>query len=251
MNHFYAIAVIIVIVCLGLFMWLISMYKKVSQGQVLVRTGQGGVKIFFNAGMVIPILHKEEIMDISVKKLDISRMGKDGLICKDNLRADIKVAFFVRVNKSVQDIINVAQTIGCARASDHETLENLFEAKFSEALKTVGKKFQFIELYEARREFRDEIINIIGTDLNGYVLDDCAIDYLEQTKIEHLDNDNILDAEGIKKITELTAIQNMKSNQIRRDEEKTIKKQDVEAREAILELEKQLKEKEESQRREN
>ena len=139
-ESFYAIAIIIVVVCVGLLMWLISMYKKVSQGQVLVRTGQGGVKIFFNAGMVIPILHKEEIMDISVKKLDISRMGKDGLICKDNLRADIKVAFFVRVNKSVQDIINVAQTIGCARASDHETLENLFEAKFSEALKTVGKK---------------------------------------------------------------------------------------------------------------
>jgi uncharacterized membrane protein YqiK len=226
------------------------MYKKVSQGRVLVRTGQGGVKIFFNAGMVIPILHKEEIMDISVKKLEISRMTKDGLICKDNMRADIKVAFFVRVNKSVQDIINVAQTIGCERASDHETLESLFEAKFSEALKSVGKKFEFIELYEARREFRNEIIDIIGTDLNGYVLDDCAIDYLEQTNVMNLDADNILDAEGIKKITELTAAQKIKSNLIRRDEEKTIKKQDVEAREAILELEKQQKEKEESQRRE-
>lgn len=249
-ESFYVVAFLGVVVLIGLLMWLISMYKKVSQGRVLVRTGQGGVKIFFNAGLVIPILHKEEIMDISVKKLEISRMNKDGLICKDNMRADIKVAFFVRVNKSVQDIINVAQTIGCARASDHETLESLFEAKFSEALKSVGKKFEFIELYEARREFRDEIIDIIGTDLNGYVLDDCAIDYLEQTKIENLDPNNILDAEGIKKITELTAVQNVKANLIRRDEEKTIKKQDVEAREAILELEKQLKEKEESQRRE-
>ncbi len=250
MESFYVVATLIVFVLLGLGIWLISMYKKVSQGRVLVRTGQGGVKIFFNAGMVIPILHKEEIMDISVRKLEISRMTKDGLICKDNMRADIKVAFFVRVNKSVQDIVNVAQTIGCERASDHETLESLFEAKFSEALKSVGKKFEFIELYEARREFRNEIIDIIGTDLNGYVLDDCAIDYLEQTKVENLDSDNILDAEGIKKITELTAAQKIKSNLIRRDEEKTIKKQDVEAREAILELEKQLKEKEESQRRE-
>ncbi|WP_375578296.1 flotillin family protein [Marivirga tractuosa] len=249
-ESFYVVATIGIVVLFGLGIWLISMYKKVSQGRVLVRTGQGGVKIFFNAGMVIPILHKEEIMDISVKKLEISRMMKDGLICKDNMRADIKVAFFVRVNKSVQDIVNVAQTIGCERASDHETLESLFEAKFSEALKSVGKKFEFIELYEARREFRNEIIDIIGTDLNGYVLDDCAIDYLEQTNVVNLDADNILDAEGIKKITELTAAQKVKSNLIRRDEEKTIKKQDVEAREAILELEKQQKEKEESQRRE-
>lgn len=226
-------------------------YKKIPQGQALVRTGFQGTHVAFDKGLyVVPVFHRLEIMDISVKKIDIERVQKNGLICKDNIRADIKVAFFVRVNKSKDDIINVAQSIGCTRASDHVTLRELFDAKFSEALKTVGKKFNFIDLYEARREFRDEIINIIGTDLNGYVLDDCAIDDLEQTDISFLKADNILDSEGIKKITELTAIQNMKSNLIKREEEKVIRKQDVEAREAILELDRQLAEKEESQKRE-
>lgn len=250
MTTFYVTIAVIVIAFLGLIFWILSMYKKTVQGIVLLRTGYGGAKVFFNAGVVIPVIHRLEYMDISVKKLEISREGKDGLICKDNMRADIQVAFFVRVNKSVDDIVNVGQTIGCQRASDIATLRELFEAKFSEALKTVGKKFDFIELYEARSEFRQEILNIIGTDLNGYVLDDCAIDYLEQTSLQHLNKDNILDAEGIKKITELTANQNIKANLVRRDEEKTIKKQDVEARETILELEKQLAEKEEQQRRE-
>ncbi|MEJ8590713.1 flotillin family protein [Riemerella anatipestifer] len=250
MTTFYISVAVIAIAALGLIFWILSMYKKTVQGVVLLRTGYGGAKVFFNAGVVIPIIHRLEQMDISVKKLEISREGKDGLICKDNMRADIQVAFFVRVNKSVDDIINVGQTIGCQRASDISTLRELFEAKFSEALKTVGKKFDFIELYEARSEFRQEILNIIGTDLNGYVLDDCAIDYLEQTKLEYLNKDNILDSEGIKKITELTASQNIKANLVRREEEKTIKKQDVEAREAILELEKQLAEKEETQKRE-
>ena len=228
-----------------------TFYKKIPQGKAIVRTGVGGGKVAFNKGMyVIPILHKMEIMDISVKKLQIDRMEFDGLICKDNIRADIKVAFFVRVNKSVDDVLNVAQTIGTERASDVETLRNLFEAKFSEALKTVGKKFDFIELYEARREFRDEILNVIGTDLNGYILDDCAIDYLEQTEVKFLSPQNILDAQGIKKITELTARENMNANLIRREEEKVIKKQNVEAREAILELERQMAEKEEKQKRE-
>ena len=226
-------------------------YKKIPQGEAIVRTGFKGTAVAFDKGIyVIPVFHKMEIMDISVKKIQIDRLAKDGLICKDNMRADIKVAFFIRVNKSKEDIINVAQTIGCTRASAESTLEELFEAKFSEALKTVGKKFEFIELYESRREFRDEIIDIIGTDLNGYVLDDCAIDYLEQTDMEHLSPNNILDAEGIKKIIELTAAQNVKSNLIKRDEEKVIRKQDVEAREAILELDKQLAEKEEQQFRE-
>ncbi len=226
-------------------------YKKVPQGQALVRTGFKGTKVATDRGMyVVPVFHRVEIMDISVKKIQIERLGNDGLVCKDNMRADIKVAFFVRVNNEVEFIKKVAQTIGCERASHHTTLEELFEAKFSEALKTVGKKFQFTELYEARREFRDEIVDIIGTDLNGYTLEDCAIDYLEQTPVSFLKADNILDAEGIKKITELTAAQNIKSNLIMRDEEKIIRKQDVEAREAILELDKQLAEKEEQQKRE-
>ena len=242
---------IIVFLFIAFLVVLSSFYKKIPQGKAIVRTGVGGTNVAFNKGMyVVPIFHKMEIMDISVKKIDIARMENDGLICNDNIRADIKVAFFVRVNKSVDDVISVAQNLGCERASDPETLKSIFEAKFSEALKTVGKKFDFIELYEARREFRDEILNIIGTDLNGYILDDCAIDYLEQTELRFLSPENILDSEGIRKITELTAQQNMNANLIRRAEEKTIKKQNVEAREAILELERQLAEKEERQRRE-
>jgi flotillin len=249
----------ILVTGLGIFLFLVIVYfaiiamfyKKVHQGQALIRTGFGGTKVATDKGLyVVPVFHRVEIMDISVKKIQIERMGVEGLICKDNMRADIKVAFFVRVNNEVDYIKRVAQTIGVARASRKETLEDLFEAKFSEALKTVGKKFEFIDLYEARREFRDEIVDIIGTDLNGYTLEDCAIDYLEQTALTHLKPDNILDAEGIKKITNLTAAQNIQSNLIMRDEEKTIRKQDVEAREAILELDKQLAEKEEQQLRE-
>ncbi|QKX05115.1 flotillin family protein [Aquimarina sp. TRL1] len=248
-----------IVIGLGLILFLIIVYfaiiamfyKKVPQGQALVRTGFKGTKVATDRGLyVVPVFHKVEIMDISVKKIQIERLGNDGLVCKDNMRADIKVAFFVRVNNDVEFIKKVAQTIGCERASHISTLEDLFEAKFSEALKTVGKKFQFTELYEARREFRDEIVDIIGTDLNGYTLEDCAIDYLEQTPVSFLKSDNILDAEGIKKITELTATQNIKANLIKRDEEKVIRKQDVEAREAILELDKQLAEKEEQQKRE-
>lgn len=249
-NSLLITMIVTIVIIIGLLVWIVSMYKKIIQGKVIVRTGAGGTKVFYNAGLVVPVLHKMEIMDISVKKLDVERTGSNGLICKDNIRADIKVTFFIKINKSTADIINVAQTIGCERASDMEVLRTLFDAKFSEALKTVGKKFDFVELYEARSEFRAEIIAIIGTDLNGYILDDCAIDDLEQTPLSFLKADNILDSEGIKKIIELTAAQNIKSNLIRRDEEKTIRKQDVEAKEAILALDRQLAEKDEQQKRE-
>ena len=244
------VIIVVSIVVFGFIAMVVSWFRKANQGEAIVRTGMGGTKVSTSGIFVLPVIHKFEIMDITLKTIETDRKGKDGLICKDNIRADIKVNFFIQVNPVVEDIKEVAQSIGCRRASNQATLEALFDAKFSEALKTVGKKFEFIDLYNARDEFKAGILEVIGTDLNGYVLDDCAIDYLEQTPLSHLDEKNILDAEGIKKIIGITSQEKIKSNQIIRDQEKVLKKQDVEARETILELDKQLKETEEKQRRE-
>ena len=244
-----AIAVVVFIV-IGAILMFVKLFQKVDQGTALVKNGLGGTKVSFSGMMVVPVLHRAERMDISVKRIEIYRHGATGLVCQDNIRADIKVAFFVRVNKTMQDVMRVAQLLGCSRASEEKALVELFDAKFSEALKTVGKQFDFVDLYNSRERFKEEILKTIGTDLNGYVLDDAAIDYLEQTPVNALNPDNILDAEGIKKITDLTAKQMILANEIRRDKEKTITKQDVEAKEAILELQRQQAEAEEKQQRE-
>lgn len=241
---------IAVLVGVGLLALLVKCYHKVSQGEALIRNGVGGTKVSFSGKIVIPILHRPEYMDISVKRIEIDRGGASGLICQDNLRADIKVAFFVRVNNTVEDVMKVAQAIGCKRASDEHALYELFDAKFSEALKTVGKRFDFADLYTERVKFKEEILQVIGTDLNGFVLEDAAIDYLEQTEKKLLNPDNILDAEGIKKITMLTASQFELANNREREKDKTIRRQDVEAQETILELNRQLAEAEAKQKRE-
>ena len=241
---------LILLAIVGIIIITLMFYRKVEKGTALVVTGIPKTKVIFNGGTVIPVLNRAELMDISVKRIELDRTGKNGLICKDNMRADIKVAFFVRVNNIEEDVLRVAESIGCDRASSESEIRALFDAKFSEALKTVGKKFDFIQLYEERDTFRDEMLKVIGTDLNGFVLDDAAIDYLEQTPLESLDPDNILDSEGIKKIHHLTAEQAKLSNNIQRDKEKVLKQQDVEAREAILELERQLAETEAKQERE-
>jgi uncharacterized membrane protein YqiK len=226
-------------------------YQKVGPDEAIVRTGWGGMQVVTANGIfVAPVIHHSEKMDLTLKSFEIAREGSEGLICKDNIRADIRVAFFIRIDKTQEEMREVAQSIGCRRASAVETMKELFDAKFSEALKTVGKQFEFVELYDKREQFKEEILKVIGTDLNGYRLDDAAIDYLEQTKLELLNPNNILDAEGIKKITELTSEEKIKENHFTREREKTLKKQDVEAAEAILELERQRVEAAEKQKRE-
>lgn len=228
---------VVLLITVALLLVITRLFRKVEQGKALIISKTKKVDVTFTGAVVLPVLHKAETMDISVKTIEIRRTGREGLICQDNIRADIHITFFVRVNKTVEDVIKVAQAIGTERASDKIAIQEFFAAKFSEALKTVGKQLDFVDLYTKREEFRDRIIRVIGTDLNGYHLDDAAIDFLEQTPMAQLDGANILDAQGIRKITELTAIEHVRTNEFQRTEQKEITRQDVDARETILELE--------------
>jgi uncharacterized membrane protein YqiK len=232
-----AVAVGFVIV-LGVLAMIARFYKQVEQGKALiVNTMRSEPVVAFTGAVVYPIINRAEVMDLSVKTIDIDRRGKEGLICNDNIRADINVTFFIRVNKTRDDVLKVAQSLGCARASDPKTLEELFTAKFAEALKTVGKHFNFDQLYTKRDEFKDKIIEVIGKDLNGFILDDAAIDYLEQTPMEALDKDNIMDADGIRKITEITVQHNVQTNELRQKERMETGSQNLNADEAIFRFE--------------
>jgi len=242
---------VVIAIALGFVAVVKKFYIKVEQGTALIiNTLRSRPKVTFTGGLVIPIINLKELMKISLITLEVDRRGKDGLICKDNMRADITVAFYLRVNETEQDVLRVAKAVGTQRASDNNAVYNLFAAKFSEALKTVGKTLEFEELFEDRQRFRDAIVEAIGSDLNGYSLEDVAIDYLEQTPKASLDPNNILDSQGIKKITELTANQNIQTNIFEKDEELAITKKNVEAREAMLELERQQADAEAKQARE-
>ncbi|MBD2809715.1 flotillin family protein [Xenorhabdus sp. Vera] len=248
---FLMIIATIIIVILGFFGLFKAFYIKVPQGTALIVNDMSSQpKVHFTGALVYPVIYKKEFMRISLLTLEVDRRGKDGLICKDNLRADITVAFYLRVNETTEDVLKVAKSIGVERASDHNAVNALFSAKFSEALKTVGKQFELSKLFEDRQNFRDRIVDVIGKDLNGYALEDVAIDYLEQTPKNSLDPNNIFDAEGIRKITEITAIHNIETNQKERDQELAIQKKNVETREASLALERQQADAEARQKRE-
>lgn len=250
MPFIIGVAVFLAVI-LGLLALFKAFYIKVPQGVALIVNDLSAQpKVKFTGALVLPVIHKKEFMQISLITMVVDRRGKDGLICKDNLRADITVAFYLRVNKTQQDVLKVAESIGVDRASDYAAVNELFNAKFSEALKTVGKQIEFIKLFDDREDFRDRILRAIGNELNGYVLDNVAIDYLEQTPKSSLDPNNIMDAEGIRKITELTAAQNVMTNELEKNQELAISKKNVETRESMLALERQQADAEARQKRE-
>lgn len=213
MYIYYILAALVLLTLAAAGILSILCVRKIEPGRAGLKTGWGGVKVAFDWMVRVPMVQNYHVVDISVKKIEIQRKGKDGLVCKDNIRADIIVAFYIRVEATEESVRKVAQMLTPERVSDIEQLRDLFEAKFSEALKTAGKQMEFHELFTERIKFRDQIQNTIGKDLDGFLLQDVAIDYLEQTPLDQHDPNNVLDAEGIKKITEITQRERVVANE--------------------------------------
>ena len=241
---------------------LLSMFNKFlvksEPGQALVKTGFGATKpkIYLSSSFVLPLLHRINTIDLTVKTVRIDRRKEESLSCADGIRAEVAVDFYIKINSLEEDIRHVASTIGCERATDLEALRELFEAKFADALKTAGSKLKFDQLYQNRREFRDEILKALGQEghqdvvLNGYKLDDVAIQYLEQLPLEKHNEDNVLDARGRKEIAQRTSSEAEATNLRLRQKEVTIAEQNREAKIRQLQITQDIAEQEAAQQRE-
>jgi len=231
---------------------------KAEAGQALVKTGFGAPRprISLGSAFVLPLLHRVDHLDLTVKTVRIARRKHESLSCADGIRAEVEVDFYIKINPIEDDIRHVASTIGCDRASNTEILRELFEAKFADALKTAGAKLKFDQLYQNRREFRDEILKALGQEgdqdvvLNGYKLDDVAIQFLEQLPLEAHNEDNVLDARGRKEIAQRTSDEVEEANKRLRQKEVTIAEQNREARVRQLHIDQDIAEKEAAQQRE-
>ncbi|HPU56926.1 MAG TPA: flotillin family protein, partial [Verrucomicrobiota bacterium] len=69
------------VVVVAMFLGVASLFciRKIQPGRAGVKTGWGGIKVSFDWMIRIPLVQTYHIVDISVKKLEISRKGKDGL----------------------------------------------------------------------------------------------------------------------------------------------------------------------------
>ncbi|WP_068713449.1 peptidase [Vibrio tritonius] len=240
-----------VVVFLLILFFLTSRYKKVrGEGDALIVNGLERTRASLTGTFVWPVINQYEYMDITRKKISVIRSGKkdkdgeeyEGLHCRDNIRADLKVDFYIGVNHEEEDIVRVAKLFTAKEASNIERLKEHFQPKFSEALKTAVKQFEFEELLTNRRAFRDAVVTVIGSEMDGFKIYDVVIDKIDQTSLDAHSPDNILDVEGIRKISMITAQKNTETNAIRQDEQTTIKKKNVEAEANRLQLDKQEKE---------
>jgi uncharacterized membrane protein YqiK len=177
--------------------------RQLRLGQALVVHAGAEPRVFFTSRVVLP-LHRAETLDLSPRRVVVELSGRKGLVCRDRIRVDVRVIFLVGVEARVEAVRRVARELGCARANHPPTVGELFEARFAEVLSTVAWRHTFEELRTRPALLAEEVRRELTADLDGFLLRRVAVERLEQTPLEQLDPNNLLDAEGIRVLTERT-----------------------------------------------
>ncbi|EAY26908.1 SPFH domain-containing protein [Microscilla marina] len=202
------VLVIVTFACL-IFMGAVLLYaqciKIAPPGFALIRTGMAGSNVSFTRLLAYPVLHKVECMDIRYKHFTLICENNEGATCADDMQVNLHFSFMMRVNHSEDDIVKVAQSIGCQQVGQTATLRQLFEAKFLEAIKTTTRQFSYESLLKERDAYKAEVLQAIGGDLSGFILNNASITHIGLTPRQYLDPDILSGAKALKALTERLA----------------------------------------------
>lgn len=243
MDQLIEVSIMAGIVLAGLFtigLIFSRLYRRSSKEQSFVRTGLGGQKVVMDGGAILlPVFHELVNINMNTLKLEVSRAGADSLITLDRLRVDAVAAFFVRVIPSVEGVANAAQTLG-QRTMHPDSLKELVEDKFVDALRAAAVSMGMHQLLDKRADFIQAVQNAVSEDLlkNGLELESVSLTRLDQTPIKFFDAQNAFDAEGLTKLTQQTQQRAKERNEIEQDTSVAIAKKNYEATQLKLTIEK-------------
>lgn len=232
------------VVASGVLTLFTRLYERTKASEAFVRTGAGGAKVIQDGGaIVIPFVHELLRVSLQTLKLQVTRDNEDALITQDKLRADIHAEFFVRVQPERESILQASRSLG-ERMSDPTQVRALVEDKLVSALRTAAASKTLEQLNSERDDFLAEVMKLVADDLlsNGLILETVTISRLDQTDERFLKDENIFDAQGRRKIAEITQQNLTERNRLVREGEQARMHQDVKTKQELLELERQEKE---------
>lgn len=239
-NSLISAVTAVVFLLLALVIWAIkNFYVKPSANEAYVITGMGGRRVLIDqGGLFIPIVQQLVPVSLETMKLEVERLGADALITKDNLRVDVRAEFYIKVLPDSGDVINAARSLG-EKSVTAGSVSNLVFEKLVSALRSVAATKDLVEIHAQRDEFASAVQTLVTSDLeqNGLTLESVTISRFDQTDQAMLSDNNIFDAQGKRKITEITQSALVERNRIEQEALREITMKNVQTRKETLELE--------------
>lgn len=233
--------VVAALIIILIFYILSFLYRRSSKDVAFVRTGFGGQRVVFNGGaFVLPIIHQIVPVNMNTMRLAVQRGRENAAITKDRMRVDLEAEFYVRVQPQPQQIALAAQTLG-QRLMQPETVRDLVEGKFVDALRTIAAEMTMEELHEKRGEYVKRVKAQAGEFLlaNGLELEAVSLTQLDQTNMDFFNPSNAFDAEGLTRLTEEIERRKKIRNDIEQDTMIQIRNKNLEAERQSLEIERE------------
>ena len=229
------LAAIVIAVLAYLLHWL---YRHSTKDVSFVRTGFRGEKVIMGGGSIIlPIVHDLTEVNMNTLRLEVRRSREKSLITKDRMRIELEVEFYVRVVPTIDAVATAARTLG-NRNMNPESLRDLIQGRFVDAMGAVTASMRMEEIHEKRSEFIKRIKEEVADSLtlNGMELETVSLTSLDQADIKLFNPSNAFDAEGLTRLTEEIENRKKKRNDIEQDTMIAVRKKNLEAEKTALQI---------------
>ena len=144
------LATIVIAIVVYLLHWL---YRHSSKDLSFVRTGFGGEKVVMGGGaLVLPIVHDVTEVSMNTLRIEVRRAGEKSLITRNRMRIEVIVEFFLRVIPTPEAVATAARTLG-NRTLDPESLRDLVQGRFVDAMGAIAAQMTMEEIHEHRADY--------------------------------------------------------------------------------------------------
>ena len=217
------------------------LYRRSSKEVSFVRTGLSGEKVVLSGGaFVLPIVHNITTVGMRTLRIEVKRGGDKSIITKNRMRVEIVAEFYVRVTPTKEAVSIAAGTLG-KRTMEPESLRDLVQGRFVDALGVVAAQMSMEEIQEKRGEYIKAVKGIATESLSstGLELEAVSLTGLDQAGLEVFDPSNAFDAEGLTQLTELIEAGKKRRNDIEQDTAISIRAKNLEGEQNALEIDKE------------
>ena len=217
------------------------LYRRSSKEVSFVRTGLSGEKVVLSGGaFVLPIVHNITSVGMRTLRIEVKRGGDKSIITKNRMRVEIIAEFYVRVTPTKEAVSIAAGTLG-KRTMEPESLRDLVQGRFVDALGVVAAQMTMEEIQEKRGEYIKAVKGIATESLSstGLELEAVSLTGLDQAGLEVFDPSNAFDAEGLTQLTELIEAGKKRRNDIEQDTAISIRAKNLEGEQNALEIDKE------------
>lgn len=185
-------------------------YAKASLETALVRTGLGGRKIVLDGGcLALPIVHRLQKVSLEAITVPVDRTGRDMLMCRDQLRADVVMEFEVKVDPSEEGVAKAAQSLGSRIARPGDSVQEVLHGFLVDSIHSSAARRSLEEIHSDRNGFTDEIAATVDARVAklGLQLVSASMISVDQASLSQFDENNAFHAQGMRRLAEMVSEQ--------------------------------------------